>query len=557
MDSDSQSQDFPSSPGSESFAGDDGDAQPVLKYSYNKNKNKKPRRNKSAFILFSIETRAKLKAQLGEDINSNEMMVRLAEKWKNLDKDEKNRFQTEAKLDKERYQKELDAFWKENPQELIQNRTKKNHVKKPCSAYALYLKEVKEEIKKDNPKMKMADVLKIVSERWKQLNSQEKAKYNEIAEKEKQIARAKLGEKYKQNEVNSEAVIKKKRARQKNDIRKQLKKENGDAVTITSPNEPSSPIQKVEFERPPENITTPTTISPEPNKNVFNGLLNKEPLMSPFYPFTGLNNHIDPQLLMQIARNAQHQHQQNNFNMNMNHSQQPFQSREQQSFQHMKPPMEVQHKPQELPSTRTTILQSYPNFNKDNNNMTYPQLNNHNGMGAEPHILTPIAKSAQQLAREAILAQIQNDSQLQNISIPQQTTTNPRLENKKSLLPITTNLFPNDQKDDKGASELMMLFDKSVKSSSELLIDLLNFDSNPGKLESAKLFSTNSLTAFTSTLDIANLGSNNNKGKTFSRANVLNNAILSALDFAPLDGLNPEGEDSSNNAFFNLSLLNK
>ena len=189
--------------------------------------------------------------------------------------------------------------------------------------------------------------------------------------------------------------------------------------------------------------------------------------------------------------------------------------------------------------------------------MAYPQLNNHNGMGSEPHILTPIAKSAQQLAREAILAQIQNDSQLQNISIPQQTTTHPRLENKKSLLPITTNLFPNDQKDDKGASELMMLFDKSVKSSSELLIDLLNFDSNPGKLESAKLFSTNSLTAFTSTLDIANLGSNNNKGKTFSRANVLNNAILSALDFAPLDGLNPEGEDSSNHGFFNLSLLNK
>jgi len=547
MDSDSQSQDFPSSPGSDSYAGDDGDVQPVLKYSYNKNKNKKPRRNKSAFILFSIETRAKLKAQLGEDVNSNEMMVRLAEKWKNLDKDEKNRFQTEAKLDKERYQKELDSFWKENPQELIQNRTKKNHVKKPCSAYALFLKEVKEEIKKDNPKMKMADVLKIVSERWKQLNSQEKAKYNESAEKEKQIARAKLGEKFKQNEVNSESVIKKKRARQKNDIRKQLKKENGEAVDICPQEEPQSPVQKIEFERPPEHTATPTTISPEPTKNVFNGLMNRESNMSPFYPFSGLNNHIDPQLLMQFARNAQHQ--QNNYNLNINHSQQPYQSREQQSFQHIKAPMDYQHKPQELPSTRNTILQGYTN--------SFPQLNNHNGMGAEPQILTPIAKSAQQLAREAILAQIQNDSQLQNISMPQQTTTNPRLENKKSLLPITTNLFPSDQKDDKGASELLMLFDKSVKSSSELLIDLLNFDSNPGKLESAKLFSTNSLTAFTSTLDIANLGSNNNKTKAFSRANVLNNAILSALDIAPLDGLNPEGEDSSHHGFFNLSLLNK
>ena len=550
MDSGSQSPDFPSSPGSESFAGDDSDAQPVLKYSYNKNKNKKPRRNKSAFILFSIETRAKLKAQLGEDVNSNEMMVRLAEKWKNLEKDEKNRFQTEAKLDKERYQRELDAFWKENPQELIQNRTKKNHVKKPCSAYALYLKEVKEEIKKDNPKMKMADVLKIVSERWKQLNNQEKAKYNEIAEKEKQIARAKLGEKYKQNEINSEAVIKKKRARQKNDIKKQLKKENGDAV-VTSQIDPASPVQKIEFDRPLENFT-PTTISPEPSKTVFNGL---------FPSFTGLNTHIDPQLLMQFARNAQQQHQQPQNNFNVNPSQQPFQSREhynQQPFHNqMKHPQ-----PQEIPSTRNTILQGLPNLSKDN--LAFPHLNNHhhnphqNGMGVEPHILTPIAKSAQQLAREAILAQIQNDSQMQNISMPQQTTTNPRLENKKSLLPITTNLFPSDQpRDDKGASELMMLFDKSVKSSSELLIDLLNFDSNPGKLESAKLFSTNSLTAFTSTIDIANLGSKNSKGKTFSRANVLNNAILSALDIAPLDGLNPEGEDSSNNAFFNLSLLNK
>jgi len=69
------------------------------------------------------------------------MMVKLASLWKDLADDEKKKYHDEAEKEKMRYLMELNEFYQKNPFEVIQNKTKKNHVKKPCSAYALYLKE--------------------------------------------------------------------------------------------------------------------------------------------------------------------------------------------------------------------------------------------------------------------------------------------------------------------------------------------------------------------------------------------------------------------------------
>lgn len=170
------------------------ESKPPVKHSYQKGKAKKPKRNKSAFILFSIEMRAKLKTGVQDQLNSNEMMVKLAELWKQLPKEEKEKFHAEAKSDKMRYLKELDNFSRNFPTESIHNKTKKNHIKKPCSAYAIFLKEMKKIIKKQKPELKMADVLKIVSEKWKGLTEQEKVIYQERAKLEKELVRVKLGE---------------------------------------------------------------------------------------------------------------------------------------------------------------------------------------------------------------------------------------------------------------------------------------------------------------------------------------------------------------------------
>lgn len=167
----------------------------VVKPTGQRGKAKKPKRNKSAFILFSIEKRALLKSDIKDQLNSNEMMVKLAELWKDLPKVERERYYTEARDDKMRYLKELDTFSKAYPSEIIHNKTKKNHVKKPCSAYAIFLKENKAVIKKHNSELKMADVLKIVSEKWKKIGDREKIMYQEKARVEKELTRTRIGEK--------------------------------------------------------------------------------------------------------------------------------------------------------------------------------------------------------------------------------------------------------------------------------------------------------------------------------------------------------------------------
>jgi hypothetical protein len=143
--------------------------------------------------------RAKLKTDVQDQINSNEMMVKLAELWKQLPSEEKEAYNSQAKSDKMRYLQELDDFSKAHPTETIHNKTKKNHIKKPCSSYAIFLKEMKNVIKDQTPNLKMADVLKIVSEKWKGLNEQEKAVYQERAQREKELVKAKLDENLQNN----------------------------------------------------------------------------------------------------------------------------------------------------------------------------------------------------------------------------------------------------------------------------------------------------------------------------------------------------------------------
>jgi hypothetical protein len=128
------------------------------------------------------------------------MMVKLAELWRFLPENQKQAYHEEAEREKGRYIEDLELFHTNNPNEVIQNKTKKNHVKKPCSAYALYLKENKKSIKLEHPDLKMADILKVVGQRWKELPENLKSHFQRMALAEKEIAKAKMNENLFQNE---------------------------------------------------------------------------------------------------------------------------------------------------------------------------------------------------------------------------------------------------------------------------------------------------------------------------------------------------------------------
>lgn len=143
-------------------------------------KRKKPKRNRSAFILFSIDLRTKIQNKELEDLNPNDKFVKIAEMWKGITDEERKIYEERARKEKERYTVELNDFCKIFPSEPIQR--PRNHIKKPCNAYGFYLRAMKEEIRKEHPKMRMCEVLRVVSEKWKILTPDDKQIYEKKAE---------------------------------------------------------------------------------------------------------------------------------------------------------------------------------------------------------------------------------------------------------------------------------------------------------------------------------------------------------------------------------------
>jgi len=153
-------------------------------------KRKKPKRNRSAFILFSIDIREKLKPKELEELNPNDKFVRIAQLWKELTDSERKVYEEKAKQEKERYTNELSDFCRIFPSEPIQR--PRNHIKKPCNAYGYYLKEIKESIRKEKPELRMCEVLRIVGERWKKLSAEEKQRFEKQAEASRKIFKAEV-----------------------------------------------------------------------------------------------------------------------------------------------------------------------------------------------------------------------------------------------------------------------------------------------------------------------------------------------------------------------------
>jgi hypothetical protein len=122
------------------------------------------------------------------------MMVKLAEMWKSITENEKKKYYDLADQEKNRYMIDLNNFYIQNPNEVIQNKTKKNHIKKPCSAYAIYLKETKKDIKEEKPDLKMADILKVVAERWRNLSDEVRIEFQRKAQIEKEETQIKINQ---------------------------------------------------------------------------------------------------------------------------------------------------------------------------------------------------------------------------------------------------------------------------------------------------------------------------------------------------------------------------
>jgi hypothetical protein len=232
--------------------------------------------------------RARLRTDEKDKLNSNEMMVKLAELWKNLGEYDKKRYHDQAEKEKHRYLTELNDFYQNFPFEVIQNKTKKNHVKKPCSAYALYLKEMKIVIKSEKPDLKMADILKVVAERWKNLSDEHRVIYQKKAQIEKELTKAKMNE-YANHQVeeppkSKKDVLPKKHVQSQKRVQKALLKE-----TVKSPTSTDAKIEA--NENNVCSIEEPSLVKQQVLNICFNSLNAGAPTTLSHIP---MNNHHIP-----------------------------------------------------------------------------------------------------------------------------------------------------------------------------------------------------------------------------------------------------------------------
>lgn len=177
-------------------------------------------------MIFVRETRAKVTQEF-PDMNALDVMKEVGRRWQSILPENKSYFQALADKDKDRFKKENQQYMKELEQLDIKLKSSNKGLgeigdeqkfdddigeiasrshdssskigangkrmrrdphmpKKPLSAYIYFSQETREKIKKDNPKMPVASIMKEVSNRWNSMTKQEREPYVSAAKEDKQ-----------------------------------------------------------------------------------------------------------------------------------------------------------------------------------------------------------------------------------------------------------------------------------------------------------------------------------------------------------------------------------
>eukprot|EP00475_Leptophrys_vorax_P023292 TRINITY_DN31872_c0_g1_i1.p1 TRINITY_DN31872_c0_g1~~TRINITY_DN31872_c0_g1_i1.p1 ORF type:complete len:265 (+),score=82.34 TRINITY_DN31872_c0_g1_i1:32-796(+) len=130
----------------------------------------KPKRAKTSFMYFSADIRPKIRAQ-HPDASFKELGQLVAEAWREATDDEKKTFVEQAGVDKARYQSEKDAVPKKP--------------KKPLTAFMIFSKAKRAEVKKENPEADFGQLGKLLGALWKGLSDEQKVPYQKEADEDK------------------------------------------------------------------------------------------------------------------------------------------------------------------------------------------------------------------------------------------------------------------------------------------------------------------------------------------------------------------------------------
>jgi hypothetical protein len=149
-----------------------------------------PKKPKTGYMFFCSEQRAQVKED-NPDMTNPDITRELARQWKALADEEKEQYQNQAKGDKQRFLEEMENYTpsEESDEEKTTKKTrkstkaKKTGPKRPPSAYILFCKDAREQVKQDNPEISAKEILSELGKMWKSLEDSEKLPYQEKSKK--------------------------------------------------------------------------------------------------------------------------------------------------------------------------------------------------------------------------------------------------------------------------------------------------------------------------------------------------------------------------------------
>jgi len=158
-----------------------------------------PKRNMSAFFLYSNANRQRIKEE-NPDARFGDIAKLLSVEFKAIDAEERSRYDELAVQDKERYLAEMEDYEpptesddsdddSDGPRKKRKSKKKKkdpNAPKRNQSSFFLYSNATRNDVKTANPSAKFGEIAQIISRHFKALPEEERAYWDEKAAQDKE-----------------------------------------------------------------------------------------------------------------------------------------------------------------------------------------------------------------------------------------------------------------------------------------------------------------------------------------------------------------------------------
>eukprot|EP01117_Protostelium_nocturnum_P011167 TRINITY_DN4056_c0_g1_i1.p1 TRINITY_DN4056_c0_g1~~TRINITY_DN4056_c0_g1_i1.p1 ORF type:complete len:207 (+),score=87.30 TRINITY_DN4056_c0_g1_i1:111-731(+) len=158
----------------------------------------KPKRGMSSFMFFANDKRAEVRTA-NPSLKITEVGRKLGEMWKELTPEEKKKYEDLSSKDSERYQEAMKGYTKpesdsdssdddSSKKKRKKNKEKKdpNRPKRAMSSFMFFANEKRAEVKAKYPDLKVTEIGKKLAELWKELDADEKKKYSDIADSDRE-----------------------------------------------------------------------------------------------------------------------------------------------------------------------------------------------------------------------------------------------------------------------------------------------------------------------------------------------------------------------------------